>query len=383
MSKLTIVHVLSSLDTGGQEHVALNLASSQQRRGERVLVVSLAAGPEGPLGEMFRASGVETASIPKGAGVDASLPFRLSAFLKRQGADVVHTHNPHALIYGAPAGRMSGAITVHTRHGMNPDLPRRVWLRQKVAALLDAYVAVTPKLAQVAREANECDSSRLHVIPNGIDLERFRPDPRARQEVRQSLGIPPTAWVVGTVGRLAPEKDQTLLVRAMAPLLDERRQLVVVGDGPEREAVAASMKGTWRPEFCHLVGARADVERCLAAFDAFALSSKTEGLPLSLLEAMATGVPVISTSVGGIPDLIVHGVSGALVPAGDQEALFRQLLSLVSYPTAALQWGIAGHELVKRSYSLASMAERYRDLYETLRRRSTTHSHAATVTAAP
>jgi glycosyltransferase involved in cell wall biosynthesis len=188
--------------------------------------------------------------------------------------------------------------------------------------------------------------------------------------VRAELGIPPDAWVVGTVGRLAPEKDQTLLVRAMAPLLDERRQLVILGDGPERGALEASVAATFRPEFCHLLGSRPDTERYLAAFDAFALSSKTEGLPLALLEAMATGVPVVSTAVGGIPDVLQPGVTGVLVPAGDHQALFRQLLFLVNYPTAALRMGARGRELVHADYSVGGMAERYQSLYETLVRRT-------------
>jgi len=364
MKSLGIVHVLSSFGVGGQERVALDLASWQRRQGQRVIAVSVADGPEGPLAEAFRANGVETFNVPKGPGVDVQLPFRLAKVFTHVGIDVVHTHNPHALVYGAPAASLARAASVHSKHGMNPDTARRLWLRRSVSTLVDAYVAVTPALARAALDARETSAERLHVIPNGVDLSRFVPDPAARERVRAELGILPSAWVVGTVGRLAPEKNQALLLRAMMPLLDERRQLVIVGDGPERAALTALAAESWRSEYCHLVGARSDVERYLAAFDVFALSSVTEGLPLVLLEAMATGVPVVSTEVGGIADLIERGVSGVLVPSNDEQELRRQLLFLANFPTAALRLGAAGRKSALAKYSLEQMAERYQALYE-------------------
>ncbi len=364
MSTLTIAHVLSSFGMGGQERVALDLATWQRKRGHRVLAVSIAQAPEGPLAELFRGADVRAETVPKYAGVDASLPVRLATLLGGEHVDIVHTHNPHAMIYGAPAASLARAKSVHTKHGMNPDVARRLWLRRTAAALVDAYVAVTPALAKVAAERAECDPTRIHVVPNGIDITRFAPDPATRARVRAELGIPGDSWLVGTVGRLAPEKDQALLIRAMAPLLDERRQLVIVGDGPERAALEAARSATWRAEFCHLIGARGDVAPYLAAMDAFVLSSRTEGLPLGLLEAMATGLPVVSTSVGGIPDLIQSGENGVLVPPGDEKALLRELVALAGHPTAGLKLGRAGRETVLAGYSLSSMAERYEELYE-------------------
>jgi glycosyltransferase involved in cell wall biosynthesis len=364
MKTLTIAHVLSSFGVGGQERVALDLASWQRRQGQRVLAVSVADGPEGPLADAFREHGVEAVSIPKGSGVDVQLPFRLAKLFTQHDVDVVHTHNPHALVYGAPAAGLARAASIHSKHGMNPDTARRLWLRRGVSTLVDAYVAVTPALARAALDSRESSAERLHVVPNGVDLSRFKPDTAAREAVRAELGIPPSAWVVGTVGRLAPEKNQALLLRAMMPLLDERRQLVIVGDGPERSALSALAAESWRSEYCHFVGARGDVERYLAAFDVFALSSVTEGLPLVLLEAMATGIPVVSTAVGGIGDLIERGETGLLVPSGDEPELRRQLLFLANFPTAALRIGAAGRKAALAKYSLEQMAERYQALYE-------------------
>jgi glycosyltransferase involved in cell wall biosynthesis len=306
--------------------------------------------------------------VAKRLRIDPTLPLRLGRHLARAGVSVVHTHNPHALIYGAPAAFIAGAMAIHTKHGKNPDTARRVWLRRTAGKLARAHVAVTPALARVALKSGDCDGPRMHVVPNGVDLTRFKPSRRARAQARLELGIPRDAWVVGTVGRLAPEKDQALLVDAMADQLDEHRQLVIVGDGPERASLAARVAATGRSRYVHMTGARADVQNLLAAFDAFALTSRTEGLPLVLLEAMAMGLPVVSTAVGGIPDLIEHRITGFLLPPGDVARLSRQLASLSLDFSLSRQVGEAARRMVLERYSLTRMASDYEALYKSLMR---------------
>jgi glycosyltransferase involved in cell wall biosynthesis len=359
-----VAHVLSSFGHGGQEQVAADLARIHRSAGLDVLAVSLAPGPEGPMGAMLRALGVETATVAKRPGVDPSLPIRLAAYLRRRGVHVVHTHNPQALVYGATAGRIAGAVVVHSKHGMNPDPARRMALRRAAATLVDAYVAVTPKLAERALEQRECDPKRLCVIPNGVDIARFAPRAAERAAVRRELGLPEDAWIVGTVGRLSPEKNQALLVDAMAPLLGEGRRLVVVGDGPERTALEALVASTPAGRYVSMLGRRTDVERLLAAWDAFALSSRTEGLPLVLLEAMAAGLPVVSTPVGGIPDLVRHGDTGLLFPEGAREALTGALAALATNAALARTLGDAGRKAILERHSVERMASAYDAVYE-------------------
>ena len=239
-----------------------------------------------------------------------------------------------------------------------------MWLRRTASRVVDAYVAVTPTLARVARDKDECAPARLHVIPNGIDAVRFAPNLEARRRIRFELGIPQNAWVVGTVGRLAPEKNQGLLVDAMAPLLDQRRQLVIVGDGPEREAVLSRVAATLRSEFVHMTGARTNAQDFLAAFDVFALTSWSEGLPLVLLEAMATRLPVVATAVGGVSDLVEHDMTGFLVEAGDRPALTKKLFWLLSRPPAVREVAGLAQRIVLDRYSMQRMARDYETLYE-------------------
>jgi glycosyltransferase involved in cell wall biosynthesis len=371
MTGLSIVHVLSSFGMGGQERVALALAELQRAAGHRVMALSLAEPPDGPISALFRASGVQTASVPKrGPSFDPTLAMRLAQYARKARVDVVHTHNPQALVYGAPAAGLARVPCVHTKHGVNPDPARRMWLRRAASKMVDAYVAVTPTLARLAVDHAECDPLKLRVIPNGVDTRRFAPDAEARKRIRSELGIPEAAWVVGTVGRLSPEKNQGLLIEAMAPMLDPRRHLVIVGDGPQRQDLEARAQATLRPERIHFTGPREDVAALLASFDAFALTSHSEGLPLVLLEAMAAGVPVVATAVGGVPDLVEHGRTGSLVPAGDGTALLTELVRLSTRPQSALETAVTARHLVLERHSTEHMVSAYESLYARVIRRN-------------
>jgi glycosyltransferase involved in cell wall biosynthesis len=344
--------------------VAAELARLQRAAGHDVFAFSIAPGPEGPIAAVFRSRGVFSETIAKRARVDPTLSVRLATHLRRHRVNVVHTHNPHALVYGAPAARLAGAVAIHSKHGMNPDTPRRQWLRRTAARLVDAFVAVTPTLARKAIEQRDCESSRLHVISNGIDVARFAPSPHRRRKVREELRIPDDVWVIGTVGRLSPEKDQALLIDAMGPLLSERRRLVIVGDGAEQDALRKRIASLPGSPYVIVLGERDDIESILCAFDAFAMTSRTEGLPLVLLEAMATGLPVVSTTVGGVPDLVKHRVTGLLVRAGDRAQLTRDLELLSSDSVLSSKLGEAGRRDVLERHSVERMAHDYAALYE-------------------
>ncbi|MDF2694675.1 MAG: hypothetical protein K0S65_3058 [Labilithrix sp.] len=357
--ELGIAHVLSSFGMGGQERVALDLAAEQVRRGHRVIAVSIAPLPHGMLAEAFTAKGIAVHSVPKGRGVDPRVALGLARLLRRERIDVVHTHNPQPLVYGATAGRLTRTGVVHTKHGVNPDAGRKLWLRRATGHLAHAYVAVSDATAEVARKNHECFPSRLSIIRNGIDLDAYRPDPDARQAVRAELGIPEDAWVFGTVGRVSVEKDHALLVRAAGPLLGERTRLVIVGDGAEMDRVRAEAR-RFEP-WIVLAGMRRDAPRLLAAFDAFVLSSRTEGLPIALLEAMATGLPIVSTEVGGVGEVTEHGGSAILVPPNDEAALSRALAEVQDRSRAGALAGRARKRA--QAFDLKNVTDAYLALY--------------------
>ena len=267
-------------------------------------MVSLAPAPDGPLAAEFAAAGITVARVPKrGPGIDPTLTVRLTRWFQQRAVTVVHTHNPLPLVYAAPAARIVGAAAIHTKHGRNPArLPARA-LRRLAATCVHAFVAVSDTTAEQALALYDCSERQLRIVPNGIRLERYTPDARARAATRDQLGLG-DAWVVGTVGRLDPFKNQAMLIRAMAPLLGPACRLVVVGDGPCRSDLEAEIARLTYPQGVVLTGRRMDVPAIMPAFDIFALSSTTEGLPLVVPEAMAAGLPVVATEVGGLPNVI-------------------------------------------------------------------------------
>jgi glycosyltransferase involved in cell wall biosynthesis len=367
-----VAHILSSFDLGGQERVALDLAASQVRAGYRVTAVSLAPPPDGPLAAEFRAAGVAVDRVARPRpGVDPLLVLRLARWLRGHGVDLVHTHNRMPLIYGAPAARLAGAAVVHTKHGNNPKGGTRLIAGNLAGRFVDAFVAVSPETAAFARRRKEVDVRRLMVITNGVELARFRPDAAARARVRAELGIAAGAWVVGTVGRIAVEKNQALLVRAAAPLLGPQARLIVVGAGPLLPSLSELAAALAITPHVHLLGVRADVPDVLNALDAFVLSSDTEGLPLAIPEAMAVGLPVISTSVGGIPTVIDEGQTGWLVPPGDEARLRERLARLRDDPDLARACGGRARAAALARFSADRMRREYIELYErVLARRS-------------
>lgn len=366
---LGIVHLLSSFGLGGQERIALDLAVGQQADGHRPIAVTLESGAEGPLGPEFRRRDIEVVHVPKRPGFDARLWLELGGLFRRERVDVVHTHNPQPLIYGGPAARACRVALVHTKHGVNPDSDRRLWMKRAAGWLADSFVAVSEPTAEVARQTRECRPSALRVVPNGIDLARFGKDDAGRAAVRAELGIPADAWVVGTVGRLWPEKDHPFFLRAVEPLLGDRFHVLIAGDGPEAGRTAALVASMRVPTSIHLLGPRHDIPRVLAALDTFVLSSVREGLPLVIPEAMACELPVVATSVGGIPQVVVEGETGFLVSSGDEAALRERISRLDRDRAEAVNFGRAGRQRALERFSSRRMVNDYFDLYQKALRR--------------
>lgn len=366
LRSLTIVHVLGSYGIGGAEQVALELASRQRRAGHIVHVVALSRGALEPNAARFHAERVGVHQLAKlGPTVDPTLPLRLAVHLRWLGADIVHSHNPMPLIYCAPAAKLARVPHVYTKHGANKTAGANR-LRQLTSRLVDKFVAVSEQTARDAVEQGEMTREGLAVIENGIDLSASGRNDEDRGTIRRELGIEDSALVIGTVGRLSAIKNQPLLVRACAPLLNSQVQLVLVGEGPHRPAVEAAIRDSGVSPFIHLLGQRMDVRRILSSLDVFALTSDNEGLPLAIPEAMAAGLPVVSTAVGGIPDVVRDGETGKLVPAGDETALRSALDVLIHDHALRHEYGTRGRELAVTRYSARAMYDSYMDIYGTL-----------------
>ena len=352
---MRIVEVVLSLDIGGQERLVVRLAQAFHELGHVVDVVTLSPGGalRSELGK------IPVHDVVRKEGFDPTLWLRLHKLFRELRPDVVHTHNAVPLEFAAPAAKLARIRTVHTKHGDFQYPKRALQLARGATKFVDRFVAVSTETAEAARRMERPNERKLSVVENGIPLARFGED--HRQSIRAELGIPNDALVVGSVGRLVNEKDYPLLVRAMAPLLGERVRLVIVGEGIARPDIEKAIGDDIRP-FVTLTGARRDIPRVLSAFDLFASSSRTEGLPLALPEAMASRLPIVATRVGGVPG-IVPPETGLLVPHGDEEALRTAIRSLLDDDARRRGMGESARKYALGRFAEERMLDAYLALY--------------------
>jgi sugar transferase (PEP-CTERM/EpsH1 system associated) len=361
---IKVVHLVLALDVGGLEEVVLRLVAHTDRDRFTPIVVALDA--PGAMASELAALDVPLQIVKRAPGLDVTLPVRLARGFARDGVQILHTHNASPHFYGALAARLArraGPRVIHTKHGRNqPDIPRKVLLNRIASALTDRIVAVSADAADVALHIENVPEDKVVKISNGVDTTAFRPaDPRA---ARARLGIPAGGFHVGVVARLAAVKDHPTLLAAFALLRRERpdAQLTIVGDGPELAALRDRAQALDLGGSVHFVGVRRDVAAVLPAFDVFALSSTSEGISLTLLEAAAAGLPIVATRVGGNAEVVLDGVTGTLVSPSNPGAFAAALGALARRPDRAAL-GLAGRAHVERWFSVERMARAYQDLY--------------------
>jgi glycosyltransferase involved in cell wall biosynthesis len=321
----------------------------------------------GVLAPELEALGVPLTLIRRRPGLDARLPFRLAAFLRRRGARLVHTHNPSPHLYGALAARLApGTRVIHTKHGRNaPDAPRKVLLNRLAAALSDRVVAVGADTAAVALDLERVHPRKLVTIANGVELGApSARAPQARAAARVALGAPAGGFHVGCVARLSPVKDHRTLLQAFAIFRAARpdAHLTLVGSGAELDDLVARAAEPDLAGAVTFAGERGEVGPLYAAFDVHALASRSEGISLTLLEAAAAGLPNVATRVGGNAEVVADGVTGILVPPADPVALAAALGAVAARPDRAAL-GAAGRARVEQRFSAERMARAYHALY--------------------
>lgn len=360
----TIVQVVQSLGSGGLETMSVNLAVGLRDRGFTPRLLALDAG--GVLEERLRDEGIAFDVLGDAHFARASTHRRLAALFRRLRPRVVHTHHLPALLNAAPTAWLGGRPTlVHTEHAYQylTDAARLRAAVRWTSRLTRRFVVVGAEMAPFYRDVVHVAERRLRVIPNGIQLQRYAP-PRDVTAQRQRLGLP-DGFLVGTAGRFAPEKNLPMLLRAVARVraLGHDVRLVLAGDGAERDDLARLADELEFRDAVHFLGWRTDVPAILGCLDVFALTSWTEGLPLAVLEAMACGVPVVATSVGDLPNVIVDGRSGRLVAPGDDAALADVLAHLASHADDRAALARAGRDVVAARFSQDGMIDAYLDAY--------------------
>jgi glycosyltransferase involved in cell wall biosynthesis len=321
---------------------------------------------EGAWAHELRDIGVEVAALCRTPGFHPSLASKIASFARRRRATVLHCHQYSPFVYGQLASVAMRTRTIYTEHGRAsdaPPTPKQRAVNPIFGLLPSAICSVSQNLKEFMVRAGFPDR-RIRVIYNGIRIGPV-PGPLERTVAREWLGLGPSEFVIGTVGRLDAVKDIPTLVHAFARAADGIRaaRLVVIGDGPDRPAIERAAEATGVRAAVHLTGYRDDVRAVLPALDVYANASITEGVSLTILEAMAAKIPVIATNVGGTPEVVKDGETGALVAPRDAGGLSHALRFLYATPATRVQWGNAGRERVERMFQLREMVDAYTSLY--------------------
>ena len=368
-----IAHVIFRLDVGGLENGLVNLINAMPADEFRHAIVCIDRATD--FRQRITVPDVEIVQIQKRPGRDPAALWRLFRAFRRLSPAVLHTRNLGALDALLPALLAGVGHRIHGEHGWDvTDVggtgSRQRLLRRLHAPMVTEYVALSEEIGRYLVNKVGVDRDRISVICNGVNTSRFQPRDSSRRTAPLPHNVFDTdARVFGAVGRMDPVKGYLDLAEAFVRFAasgcpgSDRARLVIVGDGATRSAVQECLSGAGLAERCWLPGKRDDIPALLPLFDVFVQPSLAEGISNTVLEAMACGLPVIGTEVGGNPELIVAGETGSLVPASRPEAMAAALERYSSSPEAVSEQGAAARRRAVQVLGFDAMLERYTELY--------------------
>jgi len=368
-----IAHVVRRFSVGGLENGIVNLVNRLPESAWRHAIVALTEVAD-DFRARIRRDDVTCVALHKPPGQPFGLYPRLYRLFRELRPSIVHTRNLAALETVVPAWAAGVPVRIHGEHGRDVadlDLSSRKYrlVRRAYRPFVHHFVALSHDIESYLRDGVGVPAARITHIFNGVDTERFRPLPAGKAPIPGCPFRGAGLFVVGTVGRMEAVKDPGNLARAfvtalsLAPRARERLRLVMVGDGPQRAEAERIVREAGAGELAWFAGERADVPDVLRGLDCFALPSLAEGISNTILEAMASGLPVVATRVGGNADLMVEGMTGRLVPRANGTALAEAILGYFADPAAARRHGKAGRHHVEQEFSLDRMVRRYERLY--------------------
>jgi glycosyltransferase involved in cell wall biosynthesis len=364
--QVRILHLFVTLPVGGAENLLLSIV--RRLDSERFSSIVCCIGKRGVMGDQLAAMDipvVELRFMEKG-GMDRRVVPALGDLIRRERVDLVHSHLYHANLYGRLAARKAGVpavVSIHNTYG-KPKLHRRIinWYLGRHTA---AIIVGSEDIRRDVERYDHVPASRIQVIPNCVDLTRSV-STLSKSEARARLGLAQHDLVIGTIGRLEKQKGHRYLIEALA-LLRRRgiaARLLLAGEGRERLALEALVAGHGLDEQVMLLGTRSDLGDLFRAMDIFVMPSLREGLSLVMLSAMAAGLPVVATSVGGVSQVLCNDEYGFTVPAGNAAALADKIAECLPNLPAAVAKGIKGARHVRDNYGDEAMVRRVEAVYE-------------------
>ena len=369
-----ICHLLHGLTVGGAERLALRMG--EHLPADQYRVSYLCLDELGTWGTELRAVGGQVHLLGRRPGLDWRCARRLGVHLRREGVDLVHAHQYTPFFYALAARHFRRHPPIlFTEHGRwFPDLPRpkRMLFNRLFMGSRDRAVGVGEAVRRALIDNEALPDNRVSVIYNGVDLAPYRAHMNDRQgiraRVRAELSIGESELVLVQIARLDDLKDHATAVRAMSRIAAVVPQtlLLIVGDGPERATIEGLIGELGVGRSVRLLGTRCDVPEILQASDVFLLSSKSEGVPLTVIEAMAAKLPVVSTDVGGLSEIVVPGTTGCLAPAGDDAALAAAAIELLQNASQRAAFGEQGYGRACDRFDENRMHREYQALYAEL-----------------
>lgn len=376
-SRPLVLHVMYRFDTGGLENGIVNLINHMPADAYRHAVLALTEVTE--FKQRIKRTDVEFISLHKPPGHGVWQYPKLFKLFRQLRPHIVHSRNLAALEVQVPAWAAGVPVRIHGEHGRDVgDLDGSNVTYQRMRRVYKPFVH---HYIALSRDLDDYLVQKVHVPPgkitqayNGVDTDRFCPSPDGTQAIVGCPFDPAQHWLVGTVGRMQTVKDQTLLAQAfvqalqLEPALKQRLRLVMVGDGPLRAKAQGILDAAGIAHLAWLPGERSDVADVMRGLHAFVLPSLAEGISNTILEAMASGLPVIATAVGGNADLVQQPETGVTVPAADVDAMACELIKLAKDPKRAQTMGQAGRERVLGRFSMQAMVATYQGVYDQMLR---------------
>lgn len=369
-----VIHVVYSFDVGGLENGIVNLINRMPPERFRHMIVALTRCVPS-FCERIKRSDVTFMSIEKGEGHGVKLYPTLYRLFREHRPAIVHTRNLAALEMVVPAWAAGVPVRIHGEHGWDASdlegVSRKFQLLRKAySPFVSGYVALSKRIESYLTDKVGVRADRVRRICNGVDTDRFVPV-AARGEIPGSPFNDPGLVVFGAVGRLQAVKDHANLIRAFGLLVRgnpdaaRRARLMIVGGGPLQAELAELLKSEQLEQHVWMAGEQSNIPLMNSGMSVFVLPSLAEGISNTLLEAMASGLPVVATRVGGNAELVVDGETGLLVPSADPAALAGAMAALLADPARAAAFGAAGRARVCAQFSLDAMVGSYLSLYET------------------
>jgi glycosyltransferase involved in cell wall biosynthesis len=322
-SRIHVLEIIGNAIVGGME---MSVARLIERLPQQRFGVSVLCPFESPYTDQLRALGAEVYITPLPDDPAWSSIQLACALVKANSVDVIHSHLPNAHLLAGLTGRLTGKPALATIHGRQLSS-----LDLEVHRTAGTHINVVCKQSYFHALGVGVTPSQLHFIANGVDTEVFTPRRETAGTLRRRFAIPEAARLVGFVGRLSPEKGPDVFLRTALAVREAspETRFVVIGEGPMKKQLASFIEQFGLASTVHLAGMQGDMPALMAELDMLVSASHSEATPLAVMEAMASGLPVLATRVGGIPDLVQHGVTGWLAHDGDYEGLASRILDLV------------------------------------------------------